>query len=585
MPALDTLRPDRAPRATLIALALLVAVPTAAISGLAWRIVRDEQRAATMRLHDLLEARLEDARLGLEQRVSEVGRELARRIAGSARTTESLRALRRELPLVEEIFVLSPGGRLEFPPEEGASAEERAFRRRTAAIWDRAATLYEPPPAEDERRGVSDRSPFFGAGPRGQSPAPPPVSSFSQGREALDRLALDARPRGDSLLDLAERRAEGWLSWYWEDGLHLLFWRRTADGAVIGAEVDRVVLLSMLVASLPERAPSAGRITLVDAKGDVLHGWGAYRPEADERPSSTQHLAYPLDAWRLRYHPAPEATAELYGGSLALAAALGVAAVTLALALIALWLWRTSTRAMREARQRVGFVTQVSHELKTPLANIRLYAELLEEDLEMLEEEDLGPRRRLAVIVSESQRLSRLIGNILTFTKQQRGDEARRREPVAVDEVVRRTVEQFAPALEAKKVEVELDLLAKRPALAEVDGLEQVLANLIGNVEKYASGGRWLGLRTRQGPGRTFIRVADRGPGIPKRSTERIFLPFYRLSDRLDEGTAGTGIGLSIARTLVEAWGGRLVHEAPEKGRGAVFVVELDTAEEEERAR
>lgn len=233
---------------------------------------------------------------------------------------------------------------------------------------------------------------------------------------------------------------------------------------------------------------------------------------------------------------------------------------------------------MREARERVSFVTQVSHELKTPLANIRLYAELLEEDLELLEDD--GATRRLDVIVSESQRLSRLIGNILTFTKQQRGAAGREADAVLADEVVRRAVEQFTPALAAKAIETQVELAAPTAALANADGLEQVLSNLINNVEKYAASGAWLRVATEQKGDRTQILVEDRGPGIPKRQAARIFEPFYRLSDRLDDGVTGTGIGLAIAKTLVEGWGGRLRHERPDGGLGARFVVELRTAEE-----
>lgn len=569
---LDALRADRAPRPTLVALVLLVTVPIGAISALAWRIVSDEQRAAKIRFEDLVGARLEDVRLGLEQRTLELGQDLARDVVRAERTPDSLRQLRRQMPLARELFVLSASGKLIFPPAKGASGDERAFRQRTAAIWDGAATLYEPP--QDEEGQAPREAKPISSGPRLRREGE--AKSFAATRGLLDRLSTVGQGQGDSLVALAARRPEGWLSWYWQDGLHLLFWRRAADGAVIGAEVDRVVLLSRLLATLPDRTPVPGRVLLVDAKGDRLHGWGPYRPSSGIRPDSTRNLAYPLEAWRLQYFVDPAAAEDVYGGSVALGAGLGVAAVALALVLLAAWLWRSSTRAMREARQRVSFVTQVSHELKTPLANIRLYAELLEDDL--VEADDSGPIRRLGVIVSESQRLSRLIGNILTFTKQQRGDAPKPAEPVSVDPSIRRTIDQFRPALAAKDVAIALQLGAPLAAVAEADGLEQVLANLVGNVEKYASSGRWLGVRSSQDELHTRIEVEDRGPGIPKRQAERVFEPFYRVSDRLDDGVTGTGIGLAIARTLVHTWGGRLEHQVPEGGCGARFVIELSTA-------
>lgn len=554
---------QRGSRATLIAIFLLVLLPVSALSALSWRVLSDERRVAKARLDELLEARLDDVRLGLEQRVIDLGQSVAREIVSAPRSIEELRALRRNLPVADELFVLEPDGTLGFPPEAGASAKELAFRQRTAAIWSGNATLWRPHAREE-----------LGASSEGSDGA-----SGSFARSSAYRPSSASTPaRGDSLLDLAARQNEGWLSWYWQDGLHIIYWRSTADGGVVGVEIDRVVLLSRLVAALPERS-LAGRIELVDAKGETLHAWGTVAGRT-ERPDSSRHLAHPLDAWSLRYFAAPDARASVYGASLFLGTALSVSAVTLAIVLLAAWLWRTSSRAMREAGLRVSFVTQVSHELKTPLANIRMYAELLEEDAAELEEPSLS--KRVGVIVSESQRLSRLIGNILSFAKQGKGEAPGPLGAVSVPDAVERVLEQFRPALEAKGFAIELEV---EPAevRAERDGLEQVLANLVGNVEKYAAAGAWLKIRTELGPDRVWIRVLDKGPGIPKRFAERVFEPFQRLSDRLDEGASGTGLGLSIARAQVESWGGHLTVEAPAEG-GAALVVGLARADADEGA-
>ncbi|MCH7728560.1 MAG: hypothetical protein IH991_19070, partial [Planctomycetes bacterium] len=99
-----------------------------------------------------------------------------------------------------------------------------------------------------------------------------------------------------------------------------------------------------------------------------------------------------------------------------------LAVMGVALGGLAIYLYRGHAREMHEASQRVNFVNQVSHELKTPLTNIRMYADLMELDLQAIDAESAAkPHSRLQVIISESQRLSRLIGNVLTFAKQQRG--------------------------------------------------------------------------------------------------------------------------------------------------------------------
>ena len=120
---------------------------------------------------------------------------------------------------------------------------------------------------------------------------------------------------------------------------------------------------------------------------------------------------------------------------------------------------------MRDAAQRVSFVNQVSHELKTPLTNIRMYAELAEEKVP--EGEGDGARRCLGIVVSESQRLSRLIGNVLTFAKS-KIQQANPTENIP-DDLIRETLEHFRPSLEAQKFEIEFEAAATRPVKTQPD--------------------------------------------------------------------------------------------------------------------
>ena len=230
---------------------------------------------------------------------------------------------------------------------------------------------------------------------------------------------------------------------------------------------------------------------------------------------------------------------------------------------------RESSRELREASERVGFVNQVSHELRTPLTNIRLYAELLQRRLD--DDDENGSY--LEIIVAESGRLSRLIGNVLSFARRDRG--ALTIYPVEglVDDTLRSVVDQFRPSLEGKGIEISLDLAAARPFRFDPDAVEQVVGNLLSNVEKYAGGGKTVEIASRQSGMKTVVRVADHGPGIPAGREEAVFEPFVRLSDRLTEGVSGTGIGLAIARELARLHGGELRLLATEVG--ACFELEL----------
>ncbi len=191
---------------------------------------------------------------------------------------------------------------------------------------------------------------------------------------------------------------------------------------MIGAECDRSRMLADIVGDLPNSDPAdpdlqQGRIALSGGDGVAVYQWGIYEP-ATGRSSlacgsiSTIRSIHGASSTLL---PPAESGSALGGGMLFNLAA-GMSALVLALIGLAFYFYRESTREMREAAERVSFVNQVSHELKTPLTNIRMYAELLEQSLP---DGDQKATQHLGVIVSESQRLSRLIGNVLTFARKQ----------------------------------------------------------------------------------------------------------------------------------------------------------------------
>ena len=343
-------------------------------------------------------------------------------------------------------------------------------------------------------------------------------------------------------------------------------------------EISRTVLLSDIVARLPDSpaGPSAergeGRIVLTDASREILYQWGPHQPAAGQSPAAAVDLAAPLSGWRLAFYAPDLPGSGSFARGAAFPVAAGLAAALLALAGLAVYFYRENTRDLREAAQRVTFVNQVSHELKTPLTNIRLYAELLEDEIPA---EARKARTRLAVITAETERLSRLIHNVLTFAREQKKTLQLRIAPAVVDEVVAAVVQSFRPALEAREIAIETDLRAPAPVSVDRDALEQILGNLFGNVEKYAASGKSMKVSSRQEGDCTEISVADKGPGIAPGDRARVFEPFVRLSHRLTDGTTGAGIGLTIARALARRHGGDVRLES--EGEGACFKVTLRT--------
>lgn len=517
---------------------LLVLLPLAAVAWLVVRMQADERRVAAVELARVFEGRLADLDQTIANTTGGFERHLTKVLESTADTPDARRATVRAEPLAREMFVLDREGRVVFPPDDATtSTAEREFLVRTRAIWDRRAILYDRP---------------------AETNAPSQVKGS-----------------GDSLLELAERRASGWVTWYWQEGLHLLFWLRRPDGGVHGVELERIVMLSRLIGQLPDVEVDGGRVVLEDSRDDPVYQWGSYEPD-DTPPVAVRTLAHPLDAWRLAFHLSAGKQAQLVGArTQASTLLLGFGGLALALILVAVYFYRESSRDLREAAARVTFVTQVSHELKTPLANIRLYAELLEA---RLEDEDPEAVERLGVIVAESHRLTRLINNILTYARQKRRALRLEKRSVVIDDVVRRVLSQFAPALDEKRIDVVFEGGAPEAIEADEDAIGQIVANLVSNVEKYAPNEAQLSVTTVQDDASVVVTVRDDGPGVPAAVRERIFTPFFRVSSKLTDGVTGTGIGLSIARDLAERHGGRL--SCLPVDRGASFELRLPRNEE-----
>lgn len=519
---------------------MLVLAPLLSATLLGLRTAGDERKLLRHRFRALLGERLAnvDARIGrvLAERQQRLGK-LVDRVweAGAVGgrylledrplPAAAIRDLVRGDPLVLQIFVQDARGKLLHPPPEAADRNraEQAFVERIQPIRERGETFFHP----------------------------------ADGRAAAG---------------VAE---EGWYTYYLNEGINFIFWRRYPGGELVGAEVDRLALLAGIVGELPQTDPADAAqaetsIRLLDTKGKPIYIWGRYRPPESERPAATRALGPPLGAFRLHHHASPAALGRGLGEGARFGILAGVAALALSVMGLAIYFLREAGREAREAEQRVTFVNQVSHELKTPLTNIRMYAELLEDSIE---EEDSTARSYLQVIVSESQRLSRLIGNVLSFARQGRRTLSVHPTVGRIDDVIRGVVEQFRPGFETAGIEVELNLEADGESRFDADALGQMVGNLLGNVEKYAASGRWVGVAYHRQGDCVVITVSDRGPGIAAGERNKVFLPFYRLSNRMTDGVTGAGIGLSIARELARLHGGGLRLEKSE--RGAVFALEV----------
>jgi signal transduction histidine kinase len=184
----------------------------------------------------------------------------------------------------------------------------------------------------------------------------------------------------------------------------------------------------------------------------------------------------------------------------------------------------------------------------------------------------------LNIITAEAARLTRLINNVLDFSRLESGEKKYNFQPCDLTEVVRATTEMFRPHLEANGFKFNCELPGM-PILvhSDADALSQIIVNLLSNAEKYANGDREITVQAaqRQSPlPYAEIKVLDRGPGVPRGSEEKIFEKFYRAHDSLSSGIQGSGLGLTLARQIARAHGGDVVYE-PREGGGSCFVLRL----------
>ena len=491
-------------RPNTITAVLLIAAPALVLGWGAARQLRDD----IVRGDRFMDEVLVDCKIVAPlQSVVEQAKLAAQRAVDSlplSATADEFAAVAQTNAVVRNVFSWK-SGEIVYPLEKGATQEERRFR-------DRYVTLFDD--------GFKD--PVDEMGQR-----IPSASSFT------------------------------WRTWYEGDRLSFIGWMRQGDGEVRGVELETVKVLSEFLSVIKRNLPNGLAVELRDGFGKCIVRTRAHRPEemSPELALDIGLPGYTLAVWRV----VPRSHALRYLTTLL--------PPFLALVLGGVLLVLEITRERRESMLKTSFVSNVSHELKTPLTAVRLSAEMLREG--RVKEESQA--RYLEVIVRESERLTRLVDNVLDFGRLERG---RRKFNLEA-----RDVNELLSVAEAQRPRVEaagLTLMVRSAPMPvtrtfDLDAVGQVLVNLIDNAVKYAASGKTIEVSVSE---RGEITVADRGPGIAAKHRSRIFERFYRCDDSITAKSSGSGLGLSIASRLMAGMGGKLVF-APRAGGGAVFTIKF----------
>jgi signal transduction histidine kinase len=238
----------------------------------------------------------------------------------------------------------------------------------------------------------------------------------------------------------------------------------------------------------------------------------------------------------------------------------------------AVLVWRDVRRELRLAGLRSQFVSSVSHELKTPLTSIRMFAEILQT------KDPPDPKLQtdyLGTIVGESERLTRLLNNVLDLSKIEQDQMTYRPRPTSLAEVTHRAVEAMEYPLKQEGFTLRVECPAEIPPVSvDPDALEQAILNLLSNAIKYSGASREIELRLRAEEGHGVIEVTDGGPGVAPQELERLTQKFYRVPTPENQRVPGTGLGLTLVEHMVKAHGGELrVRSAV--GEGSTFAIRL----------
>jgi signal transduction histidine kinase len=609
-------------------LALAVFLPSAVLGWLALDSLRNQEfvfeRQQELLLQGISDTLAERIRGILGQKLTEFGNQVDQLAAGADVVAFDER-IRGVWPAAKVGFVVTLDGKLVAPSATENGATQRFLEANGKFLINaESAEIYRQPsqpapqstPANNDRdsqRSAKSESAKSAAGkqlrkdegaggepapPRGKSIEPRPVELAGKMEAASPPLPVVSSPRiilrsvnpqkelkqnGTSISNVLPAEAEfhqligtamsGSVARFVGNELFVIFWHRTTGRPelIFGAEINLNEFTKEFERLLlPDYdLTKTVCVGLLDDQGKPVVTTTPGFSANWKRPFVATEVGEVLPHWEIGIYLLNPAAANQI--ATAVQRSVGAAIVLLLGAIgIGSWLiWWDLGRQVRLARQKTDFVSNVSHELKTPLTSIRIFSELLANN------PDPDRQKRYSeVIVNESSRLTRLINNVLDFARLDRGETKYEKEVFDLNELVRRTLTNFRPNFASEGVDSSpLSVFGNRDAIA------QVLLNLLSNAEKYGAGR--IDVTTRRSEhGLATVQVSDRGPGVPHGSEERIFEQFYRADNSLNNGIQGAGLGLTLARQIARANGGDVIYE-PRPGGGSQFSIKLNTAQAE----
>ena len=480
-------------------------------------------------------------------------------------------------PLVRNVFVYKKDKNLEYPVRGLESTlEERLFIARYDSLFSgRIKFDFNEDSLRDESKinGVADSYSGlrrYDSAPKKQTESSRQklvaLSRVVQKAPALEQKAIFSEAKKQQFLEKS-----GWIPWFSENCLYILGWvQKFENGPVYGVELELMTLLSRLVVDFPKLSEKGTALVLMDGNGNFMHQSGTWVTDPEDKPVAVISISSLLPHWQI----AAFVDDKGFGASRGF---LYVSVILLGIFIAAiisggLLLTRLTLKNMKDARQKTSFVSSVSHELKTPLTSIRMYAELLL--LKRIKDEN-KIQTYLSVIVNESGRLTRLINNVLDFGKLEQGKKTYQMSTFELDQFLYEIIKAHSIRIENQDLEIITQIEhGKYLVRTDKDAIEQVVLNLLDNALKYAGKGKFIKFILKKEGFYILLKICDDGPGIPNTQQEMIFEKFHRVDNSLISKQPGSGLGLSIARQILRDLKGDLFFK-PVPGNGSCFTARI----------
>ncbi len=562
---------------------LLLFLPTLVISVSAFRLLRYEQDRISHSFQAAHSDRAQAVAHRLKQTVQSVEDSMLASLKGFSPTTVvgALPQWVGQNPLVRNVYIWSKSSGLRYPLlDQSATQEERRFITRYAMLFD---GRHPWAPAGKEQIGGGSGSIHGSFPPMTKSrPDAQRAPSPSTGSDNLLDMAR-SRPSESSSVSSSVFRDTippktaldtidgGWLPWFTDNRLYLIGWVHPPNHDLVwGVELELATLLSRLILDFPQPSTNQVAYVLSDGAGQILHQSGGNELDDQAAPGLAVSLAPILPHWQVGVYFNGGERGNAAGQGYLIISGMMLVIVIAAILFGGMLLYRDAERNRRDAERKTSFVANVSHELKTPLTSIRMYAELIKEGrVKSIDKQ----KSYMQVIVDESRRLGRLVNNLLDFSRLEQGRKTYRIEPLDITAFLKEFDRAHRLRIENEDLALVVQLPPKNLQVnTDRDVLEQVLLNLVDNAVKYAGDGKTLTIALDPVDTGGQICVLDRGPGISSKYRHRIFEKYYRADDSLTAEHPGSGLGLTIARQLMRDLGGDLRYE-PRRGGGCCFKI------------